>query len=48
VSFEENLFRFMSASHPEVLKSIAEHKDIDDETDAALKKALEEFKATFA
>ena len=47
-SFEESLYQFMNASHPEVLKSIVELKDIGDDTDAALKKALEEFKATFA
>ena len=37
---------YMTANHPEVLKAIAETKDIDDETDSALRKAVEEFKAS--
>ena len=43
---EESLQGFMGASHPEVMQSISEVKDLTDEIDASLKKAGEEFKAT--
>ena len=43
---EESLQGFMGASHPEVLQSISDVKDLTDEIDASLKKAGEEFKAT--
>jgi F-type H+-transporting ATPase subunit alpha len=45
-SFEKGLREYLTASHPEILKSIAEAKDVTDEIDAALGKAIEEFKAT--
>ena len=44
--FEEALRRFMSANHPELLKSIAEVKDLTDEIEASLKAALQEFKTS--
>ena len=43
---EESLQGFMGASHPEVLQSISDVKDLTEEIDASLKKAGEEFKAT--
>jgi F-type H+-transporting ATPase subunit alpha len=46
VDFEEGFHRFMSASHPELLKTIAESKEIDEATEATLTKAIEEFKAS--
>jgi F-type H+-transporting ATPase subunit alpha len=46
--FEEQLQRYIETTHPEIGKSIAEEKDISTETDTSLKKAIEEFKATFA
>ena len=45
-SFEKALHDFMNANHPEVLKSIAEVKDINEEIDSALSRACEEFKAS--
>jgi len=47
-AFEEQFHRYMEASHPEVEVQIAEAKDIPKETEDVLKKAIEEFKATFA
>ena len=46
--FERQLHRFMDQSHPEIEKDITEQKRITDETDAALKAAIEEFKKGFA
>jgi F-type H+-transporting ATPase subunit alpha len=44
--FEKGLQGFMAASHPETLKSIADVKDLTDELQASLSKAIEEFKST--
>ena len=44
--FEKALQGYMTASHPETLRGIAEVKDLTDELDAALRKAIEEFKAS--
>jgi F-type H+-transporting ATPase subunit alpha len=43
--FEKALQGFMAASHPEILRDIAQVKDLTEEIDAALRKALQEFKA---
>lgn len=45
--FEAELYPFIEAKYPEIFKNIATNKKIDDETDALLKKALDEFKSTF-
>jgi F-type H+-transporting ATPase subunit alpha len=42
--WERALLRNMESSHPEILKDIAEKKRITQETEAALRKALDEFK----
>jgi len=44
--FEDNFHRFMGISHPEVGERIAREKDISNETEEALKKAILEFKAS--
>jgi F-type H+-transporting ATPase subunit alpha len=44
--FEDSLHSFMNSNHPELLKSIADAKEISDEIDSSLKAALEEFKST--
>ena len=44
--FETSLQAYMRASHPDVLKSIAEKKEIDDELELSLRNAIESFKAT--
>ncbi len=45
--FERELFEFIDTKYPEIPANIKNEKVISDETDAALKKALAEFKAQF-
>ena len=45
--FETEFFEFLDTKYPEVPNAIAQNKEISDETDAKLKKAVEEFKAQF-
>lgn len=45
--FEKEFFEFLDTKYPEIPNSIAEEKQISEETDAALKKAVEEFKGKF-
>lgn len=45
--FETELFEFLDTKYPEVPTKIAEEKVISDETEATLKKAIEEFKKQF-
>ncbi len=45
--FEKEFFEFLDTKYPEVPGSIAQEKEISEETDQKLKKALEEFKAAF-
>ena len=47
VRFEAELYPFIEASYPQIFENINSSKKIDDDTDALLKKALEEFKASF-
>jgi len=44
MAFEESFHRFMETSHPDIGKRIAEDKELSDETEEALKKAIVEFK----
>ena len=44
--FENALHDFLDSNHPEILKSIAEAKELNDEIDSSLKGAIEEFKAS--
>jgi F-type H+-transporting ATPase subunit alpha len=46
-AFEADFHRFMEANHPEIGKSIAKAKELDEKTEEALKKAIEEFKKEF-
>jgi F-type H+-transporting ATPase subunit alpha len=46
--FEKELFEFLDTKYPEIPASIASEKQITDETDAALQKAITEFKASFS
>lgn len=48
VRFESELYPFIEASYPQIFENIRSSKKIDDETDALMKKALEEFKSTFS
>lgn len=45
--FEKEFFEFLDTKYPEIPESIAAEKQISGETDAALQKALAEFKASF-
>lgn len=44
--FEESLFTFVENSHPAVLQTMRDKKSIDDNLKAAMKEAIEDFKAT--
>ncbi|MEZ3507603.1 MAG: F0F1 ATP synthase subunit alpha [Lachnospiraceae bacterium] len=45
--FEQELFEFLDTKYPEVPNAIAQEKQISDETEEKLRKAVEEFKAQF-
>jgi F-type H+-transporting ATPase subunit alpha len=45
--FEDELYPFIETKYPQIFESIRTKKKLDDETEAQLKKALEEFKAGF-
>ncbi len=45
---EASFHLFMSSNHPEIGQAIAESKDLSDETERALKAAIEEWKRTSA
>ena len=47
VKFEAELYPFVEASYPQIFENIRSTSKIDDETKALMKKALEEFKASF-
>ncbi|MCL5951509.1 MAG: F0F1 ATP synthase subunit alpha [Chloroflexi bacterium] len=47
-AFETGFLRFMDASHPEIGRKIMETKDLDGDTEAALRKAIQEFKVAGA
>ena len=46
-AFVEQFQRFMEATHAEIEQQVTEAKDITPETEEALKKSIEDFKATF-
>ena len=46
--YEEDLYRFLETRHAAVLSGIAQKKQLDDETKAALENALKEFGQTFS
>ena len=46
--FEAELYPFIEANHPDVFAQIREKKKIDTETEELMKKALDEFKASFS
>lgn len=46
--FEARFLQFIKATYPEIPKAIGEEKVLSNDTDAALKKAIKEFKDTFA
>jgi len=46
-AFEDQLLRYISGSHPDILTAITESNDISDEVSANLTKAINDFKPTF-
>jgi F-type H+-transporting ATPase subunit alpha len=44
--FEEEIMKFAESSHPAVLNTIRDKKNIDDDLKAAMKEAVEDFKST--
>lgn len=48
VKFHEAFLKFMNSNHAEIGKAIIEKQKLDDATEAALKKAIDEFKETFS
>jgi F-type H+-transporting ATPase subunit alpha len=46
--FEADLMPFMEAKYSSILDSIRSEKKITDDTEAELRKAIEDFKASFA
>lgn len=46
-TFESSFLKFMQTSYPEIGKTISEKKIVDEATEAALRKAILEFKDTF-
>lgn len=45
--FEKEFFEFLDTKYPDVPSAIAQDKEINEETDGKLRKAIEEFKAQF-
>src|SRR6187455_931646 len=45
--YEDDLYRFLETSHPQVLTAVAEKKILDDDVKAALKAALEDYGKQF-
>ncbi|OGO23135.1 MAG: F0F1 ATP synthase subunit alpha [Chloroflexi bacterium RBG_16_50_9] len=46
-AFEADLYRFMDTNHAEISESIAKTKELNTETEEALKKAIEEFQKSY-
>jgi F-type H+-transporting ATPase subunit alpha len=44
--FEDEIIKFVTASHPAVLNTIRDKKNIDDDLKASMKEAVEDFKST--
>ena len=47
VRFEAEMYPFIEASYPQIFENIRSSSKVDDDTKATMKKALEEFKASF-
>ena len=46
--FEDQLLRYIASSHPDIVQSIAESRDLTEEVEGKLTTAVNEFKATFS
>ena len=45
--FEEQFLRYMETNHPDIGRTLLETKDLKEDTEESLKRAIQEFKATF-
>jgi F-type H+-transporting ATPase subunit alpha len=45
--FEEGLLRYVNTTHPDIVRSIGESRDLNDELEAQLTEAINNFKPTF-
>ena len=45
--FEDGLLRHVSSSHPDILESIRDTRDITDETEGKLNQVIADYKSTF-
>ena len=45
--FEQGLLRHVEGSHPDILESIQETRDITDSTEAKLNQVIADYKSTF-
>ena len=46
--FEDQLLRYVASSHPDIVQTIAESRDLTEEVEGRLTSAVNEFKATFS
>ncbi|HIN05433.1 MAG TPA: F0F1 ATP synthase subunit alpha, partial [Dehalococcoidia bacterium] len=46
--FEEQLMRYMSSTHPDIVQTIADTGDLTEEIEGRLTQAINDFKGTFA
>ena len=46
--FEDQLLRYIASSHPDIVQTIAESRDLTEEVEGKLTAAVNEFKATFS
>ena len=46
--FEDQLLRYVASSHPGIVQSIVESRDLTDEVEGRLSQAINDFKATFS
>ena len=46
--FQEQLFRYMSSTHPDIERTIADTGDLTEETEGKLTQAINDFKGSFA
>ena len=46
--FEDQLLRYLASSHPDIVQSIAESRDLTEDVEGRLTSAVNEFKATFS
>ncbi|MCH9018473.1 MAG: F0F1 ATP synthase subunit alpha, partial [Chloroflexi bacterium] len=46
-AFQDQLLRYISGTHPDIVTTITDTKDISDEVSANLTKAINDFKSTF-